>query len=583
MSRRPTSMVVKARLGTELRRIPFHNEDLTYDDLLLMLQRVFGLSPSDELKLKYKDEDGDLVTLADSQDVSHAISQSPVLRIVISAASQASESGRTVAIDDIRHQLRTVCQSIEDLLDKLGKLDLPTTVSAPKTPAKTEEKAEARQTSKPTDRAVNALFDPVPSSPGVGPASQPARPPATPSATPAPPTPGPAAAAQGPGAPTPSQARPPVTPGQQPYPAAPPQARVPAPPALGVQSPSPATTPAQYGQYPPQQPPPTQQQQQQQAAALAAQKSSPGPRRPGRPAGSKSDKSGDGSAKPRRASVKGEGKVGRPRGSVNAPPLNTKLAVRTQALRQALRRALAEEADLEVSDDEGAKSRRGSSKKKKVYCVCRLPYDRAQLYVQCETCKDWFHPSCVGLPVDGCEKLDFNCPGCKTDYAASHSAPRICPVCNSGADPSLECAGCGGLFHMQCRPPAAGSLPSILSCPHCAQIVLSKPMLKSLGDILLDVSRMDEAEPFLMPVTPDIAPDYAATIAHPMDLRQMTSRLRGGRYASLGQFADDITLIVSNCRQFNGKDSEFTDMAASMEAAFITRLVQWRKALQDSA
>lgn len=53
---RPRNLVVKARLGSELKRIPFHNEELTFDDLILMLQRVFGLSATDDIRLKYKDE-----------------------------------------------------------------------------------------------------------------------------------------------------------------------------------------------------------------------------------------------------------------------------------------------------------------------------------------------------------------------------------------------------------------------------------------------------------------------------------------------------------------------------------------------
>ena len=51
-------LIIKARLGDEFRRIPIHNEDITYDELLLMLQRLFPkcLSPTDDVLLKYKDE-----------------------------------------------------------------------------------------------------------------------------------------------------------------------------------------------------------------------------------------------------------------------------------------------------------------------------------------------------------------------------------------------------------------------------------------------------------------------------------------------------------------------------------------------
>ena len=60
-------LIIKATLGQDIRRIPIHNDDLTYDELVLMMQRVFrgSLDPSEELLLKYKDEDGDLVTITD--------------------------------------------------------------------------------------------------------------------------------------------------------------------------------------------------------------------------------------------------------------------------------------------------------------------------------------------------------------------------------------------------------------------------------------------------------------------------------------------------------------------------------------
>lgn len=51
-------LIIKARLGDDYRRVPIHNEDITYDELLLMLQRVFKgkLHNSDDVTLKYCDE-----------------------------------------------------------------------------------------------------------------------------------------------------------------------------------------------------------------------------------------------------------------------------------------------------------------------------------------------------------------------------------------------------------------------------------------------------------------------------------------------------------------------------------------------
>lgn len=54
----PLSLVIKVRLGDDVRRIPIMNDDLTYDELMLMMQRVFRgkLHGSDEVLIKYTDE-----------------------------------------------------------------------------------------------------------------------------------------------------------------------------------------------------------------------------------------------------------------------------------------------------------------------------------------------------------------------------------------------------------------------------------------------------------------------------------------------------------------------------------------------
>ena len=51
-------LVIKCRLGADIRRIPVLNEDLTYDELMLMMQRVYRgkLTGSDEITIKYADE-----------------------------------------------------------------------------------------------------------------------------------------------------------------------------------------------------------------------------------------------------------------------------------------------------------------------------------------------------------------------------------------------------------------------------------------------------------------------------------------------------------------------------------------------
>ncbi|CAB1347318.1 unnamed protein product [Coregonus sp. 'balchen'] len=78
-------LIIKAQLGDDIRRIPIHNEDITYDELVLMMQRVFRgkLQSNDEVTIKYKDEDDDLITIFDSSDLSFAIQCSRILKLTL--------------------------------------------------------------------------------------------------------------------------------------------------------------------------------------------------------------------------------------------------------------------------------------------------------------------------------------------------------------------------------------------------------------------------------------------------------------------------------------------------------------------
>lgn len=51
-------LIIKVQLDNDIRRIPIHNEAITYDELVLMMQRVFRgkLTAYDDITIKYKDE-----------------------------------------------------------------------------------------------------------------------------------------------------------------------------------------------------------------------------------------------------------------------------------------------------------------------------------------------------------------------------------------------------------------------------------------------------------------------------------------------------------------------------------------------
>ncbi|KAL3220155.1 hypothetical protein MRX96_030071 [Rhipicephalus microplus] len=116
-------LIIKAQLGDDIRRIPIHNEDITYDELILMMQRVFRgkLSSNDEVTVKYKDEDGDLITIFDSSDLSFAIQCSRILKLTIFVNQQPVPLEQ----DEIKH-LRKELQEIRNVVNRLlGQIRAP--------------------------------------------------------------------------------------------------------------------------------------------------------------------------------------------------------------------------------------------------------------------------------------------------------------------------------------------------------------------------------------------------------------------------------------------------------------------------
>jgi len=56
-------LIIKTALGDDIRRILITNEDITYDELVLMMQRVYRgkLNSMDDIVIKYKDEGNELL------------------------------------------------------------------------------------------------------------------------------------------------------------------------------------------------------------------------------------------------------------------------------------------------------------------------------------------------------------------------------------------------------------------------------------------------------------------------------------------------------------------------------------------
>ncbi|KAI8988788.1 hypothetical protein BDB01DRAFT_568367 [Pilobolus umbonatus] len=77
-------IIVKCQYKDDIRRIPI-SQVPTYDELCLMMFRVFKskFSSVDDIGIKYKDDEGDMISLLDDVDITHAISISNLLKITL--------------------------------------------------------------------------------------------------------------------------------------------------------------------------------------------------------------------------------------------------------------------------------------------------------------------------------------------------------------------------------------------------------------------------------------------------------------------------------------------------------------------
>ncbi|XP_061222577.1 protein TFG isoform X2 [Neopsephotus bourkii] len=162
-------LIIKAQLGEDIRRIPIHNEDITYDELVLMMQRVFRgkLLSNDEVTIKYKDEDGDLITIFDSSDLSFAIQCSRILKLTLFVNGQP----RPLESNQVKHlrreliELRNKVNRLLDCLEPPAEPGLSTNLPDSDAVDGREEKPAAADSSvKPSTQVIAAsmsAFDPL--------------------------------------------------------------------------------------------------------------------------------------------------------------------------------------------------------------------------------------------------------------------------------------------------------------------------------------------------------------------------------------------------------------------------------------
>ena len=93
------------------------------------------------------------------------------------------------------------------------------------------------------------------------------------------------------------------------------------------------------------------------------------------------------------------------------------------------------------------------------------------------------------------------------------------------------------------------------------------------------------AKPFLEPVDPVklLIPNYFNVIKSPMDLGTVRTRLLGGFYLELNEFADAVLLTFSNAMTFNPPGSDVYHCAAKLQGTFESKLAAMRLRLGEGA
>ncbi|XP_058794615.1 protein split ends-like isoform X2 [Phymastichus coffea] len=95
----------------------------------------------------------------------------------------------------------------------------------------------------------------------------------------------------------------------------------------------------------------------------------------------------------------------------------------------------------------------------------------------------------------------------------------------------------------------------------------------------------EDSWPFTDPVDEQYAPRYYSVVRKPMDLTKMEEKLDEGAYKTINQFKRDFRLIIDNCRQYNGSDNEYTEMAMNLKDIFdkaVERYLEFEHSSDDS-
>ncbi|KDO20632.1 hypothetical protein SPRG_12989 [Saprolegnia parasitica CBS 223.65] len=111
-----------------------------------------------------------------------------------------------------------------------------------------------------------------------------------------------------------------------------------------------------------------------------------------------------------------------------------------------------------------------------------------------------------------------------------------------------------------------------------AQLALAPPVPSIEGErragllrALASIMQLSVALDFVPPV-PESTPDYYVTVANPMDLSLIRSRVELGYYRQVDALLADVQLILDNCEKYNVETSPIAQNARALVAAMVSIL-----------
>lgn len=182
------------------------------------------------------------------------------------------------------------------------------------------------------------------------------------------------------------------------------------------------------------------------------------------------------------------------------------------------------------------------------------------------------HDAQSSLPQPASEPVSFPPPAALPESEPatdSHQAMELDPV-----GPALEMTP----FNQAAAAIQRGEKVDFAPKPDTTWVKAEKPMtgahLKFAQKLTKELMKQKEAGPFVVPVDPYSLnlPTYWAVITEPVDLGTVQSKLNGGAYSSLDDYAADVRRIFQNCYRFNGIDAPVSVMARHVEPVFESKI-----------